>query len=140
MKRGSNFFEREDAQDRLDDPLPPLDAHPDAGRCAEVEGETLVEQAVVWLTHALGDSHLAAARVADQLPGYLRPGANRRVPISSAKKRQVFERDAYRCVECGGWKSLEIDHIIPVSKGGTNAIRNLQTLCKSCNTAKKDRV
>ncbi|HIS15474.1 MAG TPA: HNH endonuclease [Candidatus Scatomorpha merdavium] len=35
---------------------------------------------------------------------------------------------------------LEIDHIIPVSKGGRTAEENLQTLCWKCNRAKSDKI
>lgn len=59
--------------------------------------------------------------------------------IPGKLRHQVFVRDNYRCVECGATNKetqLEIDHIIPVSKGGTNDINNLQTLCRECNRAK----
>ncbi len=46
----------------------------------------------------------------------------------------------YRCVRCFKKKKLSVDHIIPLSKGGTNYISNLQPLCKSCNSAKRDRI
>lgn len=62
-----------------------------------------------------------------------------RKPIPGHLRHKVFVRDNYRCVECGATNmetTLEIDHIIPVSKGGTNDIDNLQTLCKECNRAK----
>ena len=57
----------------------------------------------------------------------------------------VLKRDHYRCVLCGASPSndhnveLEIDHIIPVAKGGGNELENLQTLCWKCNQGKKDR-
>lgn len=40
------------------------------------------------------------------------------------------------CVMCGGDENLEIDHVIPRSRGGTNKVDNLQWLCRPCNAAK----
>lgn len=62
-----------------------------------------------------------------------------RQPIPRKLRHEVFKRDGYRCRECGSSKdetSLEIDHIVPVAKGGTNDIDNLQTLCRECNRMK----
>jgi hypothetical protein len=45
----------------------------------------------------------------------------------------------WHCRICGRELTKEtvtIDHVIPVSKGGTNAIENLQPLCRSCNSRK----
>ena len=39
----------------------------------------------------------------------------------------------HRCLDCGKRKKLEADHIIPVSKGGTSNIDNIQPLCRTCN-------
>jgi 5-methylcytosine-specific restriction endonuclease McrA len=41
-----------------------------------------------------------------------------------------------RCACCLKEAKLEVDHIIPLSKGGDNSIGNIQPLCKSCNCAK----
>lgn len=41
-----------------------------------------------------------------------------------------------RCVSCGKRKPLHQDHVVPLSKGGTNYIDNIQPLCKSCNSKK----
>ena len=54
-------------------------------------------------------------------------------------RHQVFQRDGYRCRECGATNKqtrLHVDHIKPVAKGGTNDLNNLQTLCEECNKAK----
>ncbi|MBE6509534.1 MAG: hypothetical protein E7Z77_09015 [Methanobrevibacter sp.] len=62
-----------------------------------------------------------------------------RQPIPRQLRHEVFKRDGYKCRECGAGKdetSLEIDHIVPVAKGGTNNINNLQTLCRECNRMK----
>ena len=63
-----------------------------------------------------------------------------RQSIPDRVRHEVLKRDGYRCRECGASKdegvTLEIDHIVPVAKGGTNDIDNLQTLCKKCNRGK----
>lgn len=60
--------------------------------------------------------------------------------ISATLRRDVFERDRYRCKHCGTHKRLCVDHVYPESRGGTLALENLQTLCVSCNNRKRDRI
>lgn len=51
----------------------------------------------------------------------------------------VFEEHGEHCQECGTTESLTIDHVIPLRKGGTSDLDNLQPLCKSCNSSKGTR-
>jgi 5-methylcytosine-specific restriction endonuclease McrA len=43
------------------------------------------------------------------------------------------------CVYCGNVEPLTADHVIPLSKGGSNNIDNILPVCKSCNSSKKDK-
>ncbi len=52
-------------------------------------------------------------------------------------KDAVWRRDEGRCVKCKSNEKLEFDHIIPVSKGGSNTKRNVQLLCEKCNREKR---
>jgi Holliday junction DNA helicase RuvB len=56
--------------------------------------------------------------------------------IPSTVRREVWRRDGGKCARCGSRKNLEYDHIIPVSKGGSNTARNIELLCESCNRSK----
>jgi len=54
----------------------------------------------------------------------------------------IMKRDRYRCRLCGrkasGRVVLEVDHRVPVSRGGSNKETNLWTLCSICNSGKSD--
>lgn len=60
--------------------------------------------------------------------------------LSKARRQQVMERDWNQCVHCWTVHNLTIDHIVPLSKGGTNDPDNLQVLCRRCNLLKGDRL
>lgn len=53
---------------------------------------------------------------------------------------EVWRRDGGKCARCGSRESLEFDHIIPVSKGGSNTARNIELLCEKCNRSKSNTV
>lgn len=66
----------------------------------------------------------------------------KRTPIPKSVRFEVFKRDKFTCQYCGVSAPdviLEIDHIKPVSKGGTNDILNLVTACRDCNRGKTNR-
>ena len=72
-----------------------------------------------------------------------KPAKNKRGPISARDRAEVLRRDGSRCRSCGrsvdDLKSneyLEVDHIIPVAKGGTSELSNLGINCTLCNNGK----
>ena len=65
-----------------------------------------------------------------------------RQAIGKTTRFEIFKRDSFTCQYCGATPPsvvLEIDHIIPVAKGGTNDTRNLVTACFDCNRGKRDK-
>lgn len=69
------------------------------------------------------------------LPGEQAPHISPKVRVS------VLQRDGFRCIFCGRTSQhiqLEIDHKIPLSKGGSNDLSNLQALCLDCYRGKED--
>lgn len=62
-----------------------------------------------------------------------------RKAISKKVRFEVFKRDSFTCQYCSAkppHAPLEIDHVIPVCKGGVNDIDNLITACFDCNRGK----
>lgn len=63
-----------------------------------------------------------------------------RIGISVTQRFAIFKRDSYRCRICRAsaenGAELEVDHRVPVARGGTNAEENLWTLCFACNRGK----
>lgn len=81
------------------------------------------------------------AKIDRDCPGKA-PGKERvrkRRPVTKAARFRVFQRDGFACKYCGAKPPdvvIEVDHVIPVSCGGTNAIGNLVTCCEACNAGK----
>lgn len=50
-------------------------------------------------------------------------------------RAQVLDRDHHTCVYCGR-PAREVDHVVPVAKGGTNTTHNLVAACRACNRRK----
>ena len=52
----------------------------------------------------------------------------------------IYRRDGGKCVYCGSLENLQLDHIIPFSKGGATTLENMQLLCQKCNLEKSNKI
>lgn len=79
-----------------------------------------------------------------------RKWVERAASVEAVNPFKVFERDGWRCQCCkkptprdrrGTYhpRAPELDHIVPLSKGGEHSYRNTQLLCRACNAAKSDK-
>ncbi len=57
--------------------------------------------------------------------------------VSNKVRTQLLQEASHQCLACGSPDNLEIDHIVPISKGGTGEKSNLQVLCRACNRKKR---
>lgn len=64
-----------------------------------------------------------------------RKANNYKVPIA-----EIFAVLKSPCKICGSADNLTVDHMHPVSKGGQSTPENLQSLCKSCNSWKHNKI
>ncbi len=88
--------------------------------------------------------HMFEAKVTTIKP---KPSKSRttRVGISQKLRFEIFHRDKFSCQYCGRSKEtdkvrLELDHIVPVSRGGTDEFSNLTTSCRDCNQGKSNKI
>ena len=100
-----------------------------------------------YVTHALAGA-LVGAGAAIMVRGRVGHGPGRRAVLVPARREaipervrhEVWRRDRGTCVECGSRGRLEFDHIIPLSRGGANTVRNIELRCEPCNRRKGARV
>lgn len=79
-------------------------------------------------------------------PSIIKVGSYINFPHSqkvSLSRENIYKRDNYKCVYCEydgrkNLKTINLDHIIPQSKGGKHTWRNLVTCCIPCNNEKAD--
>ena len=95
----------------------------------------MTEETIVELIKALESKLTASAFAKEQ-----------RSLMTRKLRNFIKERDNFTCCNCQNSTHaepnllLEIDHIIPVAKGGCTTEDNLQTLCWKCNRAKSDKI
>ena len=83
----------------------------------------------------------------EQKPTATHKQAERRA-MTKELREEILVRDHYTCQNCGFYpganeharRALQVDHIVPVAKGGLTVAKNLQVLCANCNVAKRDSV
>ncbi len=92
--------------------------------------------------------HYAEFKRAARLKGKAR---KRAATVESVSPTRVFERDGWRCHLCGGKtlkdrrgtyhpKAPELDHIVPLSRGGAHSYANTACAHRKCNAAKSDTI
>jgi len=83
-------------------------------------------------SHKVNIAHLKARRYARE------KGAVGSHTLKEWLKLKILHNE--KCVICGEQKKLTKDHIVPLSKGGTDFIENIQPLCKNCNSKKHNKI
>lgn len=82
----------------------------------------------------------------DEQVKYKNSAKAQRSLMTKKLREYIKRRDHYTCQSCGASTAqqdlllLEVDHIIPVAKGGLSTEDNLQTLCWKCNRTKSDKI
>ena len=123
MKKGKPFFYRIDLIDLFDFATEP-----------ECEGMTLLQFAEI-----LNQDHLP---VKLKIKGPFSVDKHPRPCRETWRvvKTRILKRDDYTCAYCGSRGGiLEVDHIHPVSKGGSHEDVNLTTACLPCNRSKSNK-
>lgn len=75
-------------------------------------------------------------------PRFISKAPRGRNYIPKRLRSEIYERDNNTCQYCHRTfpvEKLTIEHIIPVSKGGIDDVINYITVCRSCNSSKKDK-
>ena len=112
------------------------------GNVYEVTGDYTDEQKRLLILEAFDKERVYFEKLktkydsgsAESSDAYSRP----RIPESV--RIEVWRRDGGKCARCGSREKLEYDHIVPISRGGSNTARNIELLCEKHNRSKSNNV
>ena len=73
-----------------------------------------------------------------EIPKIKNPDAIHKRSVSETKKKYISAQQGWKCGHCQQQLSstYEVDHIVPLYKGGTNDLTNLVSLCPNCHRKK----
>ena len=97
----------------------------------ELQIDLLVDRG--WLERRVAAKEVMPETHPEQFPDW----ASRHV--SATTRVELLKKAEHKCQACGSTEKLEVDHVLPISKGGDGRIENLQILCRSCNRKKRSR-
>jgi 5-methylcytosine-specific restriction protein A len=83
------------------------------------------------------ESRCPEHKLADRRPSTARRG---NTTERDKRRRRTLRRFGFQCASCGVVDktagSLDVDHILPLERGGDHADENLQVLCRPCHSVK----
>jgi uncharacterized membrane protein YqaE (UPF0057 family) len=98
----------------------------------------VINQMDMTVSVSVSDEEIEKIQAAIQRAKYGIRSKQRTIP--TALREAVLKRDDYICRYCGRRsQTMEVDHIIPVRKGGKATMDNLATACRHCNRKKGGR-
>ncbi len=110
-----------------------------------VSGDTILRRFGSWKRSLIrayeSVTNEASASIEENVEPSAVDKAPERKPISLRKRFFVMKRDEFACSRCGAsghGVRLEIHHQIPFSKGGSDSLDNLRTLCFDCNRGQRN--
>ena len=103
-------------------------------RTSTLDGRSVInEKSKEWYAN-----NLEAGRAIKRKSEYKRRAAKRATQVANISNAQILEKVKYygnKCWVCRGpW--CEIDHVKPLSKGGSHILANLRPICRHCNSSK----
>ena len=109
--------------------------------CAQLDTSDQPHHASAFCSHC---ADLYGPHLIKYLPKPKNEG--KRQSLSPGTRWTILERDGWRCAYCRRRKDqlepgeyLHVDHVIPVSQGGTDDQANLVCACSACNLGKAAR-
>jgi hypothetical protein len=131
-------------QDQIGLSIPPLEIPYPVYKFQYVSaGGNSSQETVVKLDSEVVDSLIVAM---SEKISFRKSAAGQRALMTAAFRNFIKSRDEFTCQFCSASVAkepnllLEVDHIMPLSKGGLSVETNLQTLCWRCNRAKSNKV